>query len=46
MKSMTFPFMIHSVMRHGGKSFGETPSMGKMFGWERPLQITISRNKR
>jgi hypothetical protein len=44
--SMMFPLVIHSVMIHNGNSFGETPSTGKMLGWERRLQITISWNKR
>ena len=33
-------------MTHNGKSFGETPSTGRTFGWERRLQITISWNRR
>ena len=45
-KSMMFPSIIHSVTMHNGKSFGETPSTGRTFGWERRLQITISWNKR
>ena len=45
-KSMMFPSIIHSVMMHNGKSFGETPNTGRMLGWERRLQITISWNKR
>jgi len=40
------PSTIHSVMTHSGNSFWETPNIGKMFGWERRLQIMISGNKR
>lgn len=43
-KSVMFPWTIHSVMVHSGNSFGETPSTGRTFGWDRRLQITISRN--
>ena len=32
-KSIMFPSIIHSVIMHNGKSFGETPSTGRMFGW-------------
>jgi len=45
-KSMMSPSTIHSLITHSGNSFGETPSTGKTFGWERRLQITISWNKR
>lgn len=45
-KSIMFPSIIHSVITHNGNSFGETPNTGRMFGWERRLQITISWNKR
>ena len=41
-KSMMFPSAIHSVMTHSGNSFGETPNTGRIFGWERRLQMTIS----
>jgi len=43
---MMFPSTIHSVITHTGNSFGETPSTGRTFGWERRLQVTISWNKR
>ena len=45
-KSMMFPSVIHSVMTQSGNSFGEIPKVGRTFGWERRLQITISWNKR
>ena len=46
--SITFPLGIHSVImrKQCGSVETETPNKGKMFGWDKYFQPTISRHNR